>query len=162
MGAWCGCSSLRVCASNGAPHQSALPFQARSLGRRHPSIRTQEAGGRRGNRRSRGSRTPEREERTPTERGGIQGVLPLDTLFGYFEQKRLSRREQPGWTGARGGACQWQAPPHDRADRRDTAGPGGPQTSPSGREAGRREQARRDISGARESTPPAGARTGNP
>ena len=49
--------------------------------------------------------------------------------FGYFKQKRLSRREQPGWTGARA-----------------SAGPqGGPQTSPSRREAGRREQAKRDI-----------------
>ena len=50
--------------------RSASPFQADTLGRRHQSVRTQEAGGRRWNCRNRGSRTPEREGRKPTEQGG--------------------------------------------------------------------------------------------
>ena len=90
MGAWCGCSSLRVCASNGAPHQSALPFQARSLGRRHPIIRTQEARGRRGNRRNREFRTPEREARSATERGVSRGFSPWTRSLGTFSGARES------------------------------------------------------------------------
>ena len=96
-GACIWCSNLGVCTSNGAPHQSALPFQARRLGRRHPSIRTQEAGGRRGNRRSRGFRTPVIEGRTPTERGYPGGPPPGHALWvlSLVQEKvpRLSGRD---------------------------------------------------------------------
>ena len=69
---------------------------------------------------------------------------PYARSLGTFKEAR-SRREQPGWIAARtsGG-------PHS-----------GPQTSPRRREAGRREQAERDISGARESTSSAGTRPGD-
>ena len=101
------------------------------------------AAGRRGKLRSRGSRTPEREARSVTERGVSRGHSPWTRSLGTFKEAR-SRREQPGWTAAR-----TSAGPHS-----------GPQTSPSRREAGRREQAQHDNSGVRESTSSAGTRTG--
>ena len=69
---------------------------------------------------------------------------PYARSLGTFREAR-SRCEQPGWTAAR-----TSAGPHS-----------GPQTSPRRREAGRREQAERDISGARESTSSAGTRPGD-
>ena len=54
------------------------------------SIRMQEPGGRRGNRRSRGSRTPEREGRTSTERGVSRGSSPWTRSLGTFSGARES------------------------------------------------------------------------
>ena len=56
--------------------RSASPFQADTLGRRHRSVRTQQAGGRRGKLRNRESRTPEREGRRSTDAPvALSGVL---------------------------------------------------------------------------------------
>ena len=65
-----------VCASNGAPYRRAMPFQARHLGRRHQSVRMQEAGGRRWKQCNREPRTPERKVGTSTDAPVVlSGVL---------------------------------------------------------------------------------------
>ena len=76
-------------ASNGAG--TKVPFRSRRPGGCDSrSIRTQEPGGRRWNRRSRESRTPGREERTPTERGVHRGVAPYAPSLGTFSGARES------------------------------------------------------------------------
>ena len=90
MGAWYGCSSLRARAPNRRRHRSASRFQACFLGRRGQSIRTQEAAGRRWNRRSREFRTPEREVRSPTEGGLSWGFSPWTRYLGTFSGERES------------------------------------------------------------------------
>ena len=70
----------------GAP----FPRARRPGGCRCRSIRMQEAGGRRGNRRNRESRTPEREERSATERGVSRGFSPWTRSLGTFSGARES------------------------------------------------------------------------
>ena len=60
------------------PHGPAQP--GAPMGWNSQSIRTHKPGGRRGNRRNRGFRTPEREERSPTERGVHRGFAPYVRL----------------------------------------------------------------------------------
>ena len=82
---------LMVCAPTGAPKGPA--GLGTPVGYRNPSVRTQEAGGRRGNRRTVVSRTPEREERSVTERGDTQGgVPPFGRAFGSFSRVRKGTR----------------------------------------------------------------------
>ena len=80
-------------------HRRPPPGQAPRLGRRHQSIRTQEAGGHRGKLRSRGSRTPEREGRTPTERGVSRGPSPWTRSLGTFSGARESTSPAGARTG---------------------------------------------------------------
>ena len=137
MGAWYGCSSLWVCTPNGAGTE-VLRYSRRLGGGWMPK-HTDAAGRRPSWEPAQPRVSPRRKEKDAVQlSGGIpKGALPLGRTFGDFKQKRLSRREQPGWTGARA-----------------SAGPqGGPQTSPSRKEAGRREQARRDIACVRKVTP---------
>ena len=79
-----------ACFSNGAGTEVPPPGQARTLGRRHQSVGTQKPGGRRGKLRNRESRTPEREECTPTERGVSRGPSPWTRSLGTFSGARES------------------------------------------------------------------------
>src|SRR5699024_546338 len=78
-----------ACSPNGVPCPRARPAR-RPGGCDSRSIRTQEAGGRRGKLGNRGFRTPEREERSATERGVSRGPSPWTRSLGTFSGARES------------------------------------------------------------------------
>ena len=86
--------TLGVQAWGSAPLTAQAPKCPANLGapwgRRDQSVGTQEAGGRRGNWRNLESRTPEREGRTPTERGVSRGSSPWTRSLGTFSGARES------------------------------------------------------------------------
>ena len=72
------------------------------MGWNSQSIRMHKPGGRRGNQRNRGFRTPERKERSPTERGVHRGSSPWTRSLGTFS----GARESTSPAGARTGNTQ--------------------------------------------------------
>ena len=98
MGAWSWCSSLWP-----APLMvrcTTVPRPARRPGGcNSQSIRMQKPGGRRGNWRSRESRTPEREGRSVTERGVSRGSAPWTRSLGTFSGARESTSPAGARTG---------------------------------------------------------------
>ena len=69
------------------------------VGCRHQRISTHKAGGRRGNRRSREFRTPEREGHSATERGVSRGSSPWTRSLGTFSGARESTSPAGARTG---------------------------------------------------------------
>ena len=90
-----------VCTPNGA-HAEVPRHSRRPGGCDSRSIRTQEAGGRRGKLGNRGFRTPEREERSATERGVSRGPSPWTRSLGTFS----GARESTSPAGTRPGKTQ--------------------------------------------------------
>ena len=89
---WAPAFGVQACGSAPLTAQApkCLAAPGGPVGCRHQRISTHKAAGRRGNRRNRGFRTPEREGRSATERGVHRGSAPYAHSLGTFSCERES------------------------------------------------------------------------